>query len=444
MFAAMPFGATAVFSANGIGNVLLLDFCAIAYVLAVVIRIKLDRVVASLWPGTPGFLLLVLCVIILLGAYFLPRIFADRAAVYLIQSVDGRLFIDLAPLVPSAAQPAQAIRFLLGALVFFAVSVVEWRSGDGLLILRAVCVASFLHVSVSLLDWVSYPIGFAQVLDRIRTVHQAILVDQHFGSVRRLIGGHTEPASFGLYTVGLYGFWLRYWFGNMRSFAAGVMMFAMLILALRSTSSATIANVILFSSAFLMWHAVADAISQRRFGIYVCLLGALPALVSGMWIWIEFSATAHTLVEVLFLDKALSDSGQERFSWNAQALSNFSESFGLGLGIGSVRASGFGFAVLGNLGWPGALVFGWFLFRVLRPPATKPPFQSECFELASALRCGCLAVLCQSALTTPYPNPGLPFFIMCGLAVGLDQMAAASAGNPSAAQSKSYQFLVRS
>lgn len=421
LFLAMPFGATAVFSASGIGNVVLLDFCAVAYVLATSLRMYFDEFAGAVWYGRPGFALFQLCVIAILGAYFLPRVFAGQIQVFSIQTLDGRRFIELAYLMPSGAQAAQLARLLLGAAVFFALTTVPWHRQDWYQMARAVIVASCAHVLVSLVDWISFPLGLAHLLDPLRTIFQAILVDQHFGSVRRIIGGHTEPASFGIYTIGLFAFWLRVWFGKTQIPGAGWFLLAMVVLALRSTSSATIANLLVFSSLIVLWHWRQLASNQTWVTTYVAVLAVLPVIVMGSLALFEYSAAAQSLADALFLDKFGSTSGKERFSWNRQAVANFIESYGLGLGIGSVRASGWGFAVLGNLGLPGALAFGWFLVGALRrrPPVIGPG--DPAMDVAGGLRCACLAVLLQSVLTTPYPNLGLPFFTMCGLAVALDQ-----------------------
>lgn len=420
-FASMPFGATAVFSGAGIGNIVLQDFCAMAYVVSAFTRMRIDDLTAAIWPGRPGFSLLVLSVSAILGVWFLPVVFAGKTSVYAIQFLDGRAFINLISFTPSGGQTAQLVRFLLGALVFLAIASVRWRLRDGHYALKALIAASSAHVIISFADWISFPLGLAYILEPVRTISQAILLDQHFGAVRRLIGGHTEPASFGLYTIGLFGFWLRLHFTRPKPVVTPFFLSAMAFLALRSTSSATFVNMMMFSTVLMLWQCRRIARGSASPSAPVYLLCVLPGVVACVVWFLETLPSAQTLADAMFFDKASSISGQERSSWNAQAWQNFKDSYGLGLGIGSVRASGWVFAVLGNLGLPGAIAFVWFLVSAMRIHKPQTMHERRPANVASALRWGCVAVLMQSILTTPYPNLGLPFFAMLGVAVGLDQ-----------------------
>lgn len=419
LFAAMPFGATAVLLAKGGGSVLLLDLCVLGYVLATFIRVHLSSFWAALLPGRAGFPLWLLVSFAVLGAWFLPQVFAGKSSVYSVTSVDGRAMIDLIPLTMSGTHVVQTGRLLLGWLLFLAITATDWKVLDQAIVLRAVVVASCAHLAMSLLDWMTAPMGLAYLLDPLRTISQAVLVDQHFGSVRRLIGGYTEPASFGLYTMGLYGFWLSVYFGKMHVSGSGVWVLALAVLAIRSTSTATIANLLVFTICFVLWQGRQIATRPVWANLWAVTIAALPLVIAAGAVLMAYSAIAQMLADELFWDKAVSISGQERFRWNRQALINLKDSYGLGLGLGSVRASGWGFAVLGNLGLPGAIFFAWFLIKVFWPPIGMASSQNPLLETISALRCGAAAILLQSVMTTPYPNLGLPFFAMCGLAAAL-------------------------
>src|SRR5262249_29160891 len=85
--------------------------------------------------------------------------------------------------------------------------------------------------------------------------------------------------------------------------------------------------------------------------ILICLNDASYAYVSN-------------LLDTIVFSKMSSGSGIERSTWNSQALQNFLDTFGFGVGNGSVRASSFPVAVVASLGFPGALTYGVFLLMV--------------------------------------------------------------------------------
>ncbi|MGH7093696.1 MAG: hypothetical protein ACREFB_09210, partial [Stellaceae bacterium] len=121
------------------------------------------------------------------------------------------------------------------------------------------------------------------------------------------------------------------------------------------------------------------------------------------------------MVDQTVIDKLASRSGVEREMWNAQALVNFADTHGFGAGDGSVRASSFPIAVLGNIGVIGAVTYALFLFRLLcgRRDRWTAPFPATC---QSAARWACFAQLVGASVAGSFIDLGLPFFIFAGLA----------------------------
>ena len=78
-----------------------------------------------------------------------------------------------------------------------------------------------------------------------------------------------------------------------------------------------------------------------------------------------YSAYVKGLLDGMIFNKLSTASGVERSAWNSQALQNVIDTFGFGVGNGSVRASSFPIAVLASLGIIGALMFGMFFFTLL-------------------------------------------------------------------------------
>ena len=124
------------------------------------------------------------------------------------------------------------------------------------------------------------------------------------------------------------------------------------------------------------------------------------------------------LDNVLF-DKATSGSGVERMSWNTQAWQNFLDTWMIGAGIGSVRASNWLLGTLASLGLVGTLVYLGFLWSFSRLPAHSSNRDRD--AVIRSLKAGCLAMFLSAMLTTATPDLGVFFFALAGLASGLSR-----------------------
>ncbi|WP_131726438.1 hypothetical protein [Cognatishimia activa] len=420
MFMTLPFGAAAALQVPGFGNVMMTDACLVALWLSMFGRVRTAELVSQLVPGHPGFALFALLIWTTLSAGFNPTLYAHGTEVFAVVQGERGALIDTVPLRPSGSNVGQLLRMVLGVTAFVAVSAITTSAGAWRLVWRAMSVATIAHISVSLLDWFGHALGFQDLLSPFRSVSQAVLSDQNFPGLRRIIGGYTEPASFGLFTMGLVGFWMRAAISKCCSRHAWIYLSVLVILALRSTSSATILNLILVSTLFLLFNH--SAIFARRSRVVICMsfFAALPTAYAIVSLYLGYSPMGSDLMDAMIWDKARSSSGEERALWNDQAVRNFFDTGGLGAGIGSARSSGWAFAVLSNIGLPGLLLFGWFL-SALFCTVSGAEGGTRSSEIAASCRWGCLALLLQSCLTRPYPDLGVFFFAMAGIAVGLSQ-----------------------
>ncbi len=107
-------------------------------------------------------------------------------------------------------------------------------------------------------------------------------------------------------------------------------------------------------------------------------------------------------------------------SWNAQAFVNFRETWFLGAGLGSVRASNWLMAVLASLGVIGAVLFAAFFTTLARAPLPKDDLRGP---VVGALKAASPALLISAMLTASTPDLGVIFFAVCGLIAGLSRGA---------------------
>jgi hypothetical protein len=91
------------------------------------------------------------------------------------------------------------------------------------------------------------------------------------------------------------------------------------------------------------------------------------------------------------------------------------DTFGFGVGLGSVRASGFFVAVLASIGVLGTLFYAGFLLIVFFRPGRRAadPFAAE---VQRAARSACLALLIAGSISGAFIDLGLPFFMFAGIA----------------------------
>jgi len=419
-FLTMPLGASAAMNLSGLGSLSLTDFCVVALWFSILWRpVGISHILWTLKPGQPGFALLLMILFGVVSAFFFPRVLSDSTDVYVFAKRGESIISVLIPLQPIGANTNQIARLIIAASSFVLLATFFRKFGKTNHVLHAMILASVLHIFLSVLDVTSHALGFPQLLNFIRTSSAMMLDNQIILGIKRMTGGFPEPSSFSYYTIGLYGFWLRYWFQPQSARLAGFMLIAMIVLLIRSTSTAALVCMGVFTALFFAFHVAKIARDRKAALVYLVAGFLTPAIIGAFTIAYSFIPELQSLLDQILFSKASSDSGVERMMWNSQALVNFYETYGLGTGIGSVRSSSWLTSTLGSMGIIGFGLYMWFIGSAL---TMRPPFEhrlSQTSHIVAALQSGAAAVFLQSLITKPYPNLEVPFFAMAGVAVGL-------------------------
>jgi hypothetical protein len=429
-FALMPMGAMAAFNlpAAGGASITASDLAIIVLFLAVAFRSgAVGDMIGTMRPGQPGFLLLLFLGYATLATLFFPRVFEGQTDVFGIGRISNAVGIVIRPLRPDGGNLSQLFRMFSSILAFITLAALFRRKPDLSAIRAGVIAATLVHVVLGVLDVVSYAAGALWLMEPFRTANYTLAINHEMAGIKRMIGGFPEASAFGYFTLGLFGFWLRSWLADPKDRWSVLYLGLSFAVLLRSTSTSAYV-----ASVFLVLLVVLTGVLGNRTGAVARRAGWVVGLSMAMIPVAVFAAVgAYELVPEIkafmhrvLLDKMSSDSGVERMSWNLQAFRNFLDTWMLGAGLGSVRASNWVVACLATSGLVGAgLMFAWvWSVLTLRCPGAT----TEQRIMIVALQTGCLGLLVRALVVKASPNLDVLFFAMAGAAVGLTRAAAVS------------------
>lgn len=407
-------GALIIGAANIQPAHLFLGFLAVAALTRTRI---LEATLTALAPPRPGFWFACLVLYGVVGGYLLPRIFAGTTMIVPLGMSEYADTGSTVPLGPVSSNFTQSV-YLSASLATFAMVVAIASTRDGfqavLAGLLAYCAG---NVFFALLDLATYFSGTGALLDFMRNARYVMHHEEEVGGLKRIVGSFTEASAFARSTLGALGFAGTLWLSGYKPMLTGSLALASLALVILSTSSAGLAGVIpvliiLYVTAF---NRCGVGPGTRRSSLTVLVAPPLLALVL-MVVAIdpEASAVVREYVDTVILNKATTSSGMERASWNMTALQNFMDTWGIGVGLGTARASSFPLALLSNVGVLGTLFYILFAATAFMKrrgtPRTLP------FDVRLAARNACLGLLIGDLLVGPVIDQGLFFYALAAIA----------------------------
>jgi hypothetical protein len=365
-----------------------------------------------------GFWLLLTGAYAAVSAVIFPRLFAGATYVFAIARTEIGPGIIAMPLAPTSGNITQTIYFL-GDIVCFVVFYAYACKPAGLkAITYAAIAAAAVDLAFAVLDLGGYWTGAGDLLAFLRNGSYRMLDDAVILDFKRIVGSFPEASTFAYYTLGFFAFCTKLWLNGIKTRLTGPVAFLLLLTLILSTSTTGYVG----TAGLLAALFVTSLIRVSTGPVTTRMLASVtivPLLVTVLLIGARLDQPVwhvlQSMVEKTLLDKATTQSGIEREKWNVQALTNFSDTEWLGGGVGSVRASSFPIAVIGNIGAIGAATYGSFFFVVLfrRKNRWAAPFPAAC---QSAARWACLGQLIGASVSGSFIDLGLPFFIFAGLA----------------------------
>ena len=119
-----------------------------------------------------------------------------------------------------------------------------------------------------------------------------------------------------------------------------------------------------------------------------------------------------TVLNAVIFDKSESESGIERAAMNMAGMRAFLDTYGLGVGLGSTRASSFIVAMLSSLGILGSVIYSAFLLKAFDLQDTWNNLHAA--KVRKALQCSLAASLLAASLSGALVDLGVVFFLLMG------------------------------
>lgn len=281
------------------------------------------------------------------------------------------------PLVWTTQNFSQMTYLTISVFTIFAFALILRSKSDRQTALKAVCWGAAVSALTGIIDYATQFLPVEFLLTPFRTATYAILTDVEVLGGKRVIGLMPEASSFGatsLFFLATILFFRRAITDPFyRKIVAPALIFVTALLCFLSTSSGTYLGLIILMLLFL-----GDSVVRGFLGGYNArsqragLIGELNIVV-GAIVLIGFVALIqpdvlnpiYDLVDRMLLQKADSDSFEERGFWRATAAAAIWDTYGLGVGIGSTRSSSNVVAMFAGAGILGGLLFYGFVFQSL-------------------------------------------------------------------------------
>jgi putative effector of murein hydrolase LrgA (UPF0299 family) len=371
---------------------------------------------ATLQFPKPGFWLACLGVYGVMTAWLFPRVLMGVTQIVPLGASQYLPSLSPVPLGPVSSNLTQSI-YLIGDVVCYALIASHCATSRGYsVLLRGVYALIIADVIFAALDVGTYATGTTSWLAWLRNAHYQMHESEAEAGLKRIVGSFVEASAFADMTLGAFAFTATMLLLGYRRILFGVGSFVLASLIILSTSStgvvglAVVAVVLCFTALWLLPRQVGLASSMT-----LVLLPLVVGVVSlTLMVNEQSSETVMRYVNATIIDKAHSDSAIQRSMWNAVGMQNFMDTYGLGVGYGTIRTSNLVVALLGNIGVVGTILYCLFVYAsLLRPWGRGGNFNDD---VRWALANGCFGFMAGGMLAAPTVDPGLLFMIFTGAA----------------------------
>jgi hypothetical protein len=389
----------------------------------------------SVAVGTPGFWLLVTMVYGTITAYLMPRLFSGQTFAY---AVRPGLYSYAAPLEPTMSNLTQSIYFIGNFLCFFVLCGFASSHSGQKSLARAALACVILNLVFVVLDLATYSTNTSELLSFIRNSTYSTLSDSEMAGYKRIVGSFVEASSFGYWTLGYFAFTLSLWLTGIATsltLSLSCLSFVALLFSTSTTAYVGLAAFLFVQYVVTLTKLLFRSVGSQMMTFIVVAPFILSAVVVLICLSDPTSAYVGDLLDTMVLNKMSTSSGVERSNWNSQAIQNFLDTFGFGVGNGSARASSFPIAVIASLGVIGSITYGLFLVTLWFNQNSRA--DTTLVAVQTAARSACLAWLIAATASAGFIDLGLPFFAFAALACA--DLQVSQIRSPSALENRSFE-----
>jgi hypothetical protein len=367
--------------------------------------------------GQSGFWLFVTLVYSIAGAYALPRLFAGTTLVYPVRASEA----FAVPLFPAMSNITQSIYFTADFICFIILSGYASTVSGRRVLGGAMVAGATANLVFAALDLLTYFTNTTDLFLFIRNANYAMLNDTEVAGLKRIVGSFTEASSFGAATLAYFAFTSRLWLLGIWPRWTGLLALLSLIALIFSTSSTAyvgLAAILGLVYCLALFDALRHPVTTQE-GVFIFAVPTIAAIIALIVLLNDsYSAYIYNYMNGVLFNKLSTASGVERSAMNTQAIQNFFDSFGFGLGNGSIRASSFPVAALASLGAVGTLVFGIFFATLLLsrfPKSANSDRVDDAYRQAAKM--ACIASLVTATTSGALIDLGLSFYSFAALCV---------------------------
>jgi hypothetical protein len=379
-------------------------------------RAERARAIRALSFPEPGFWLMCLLIYGLLTGFLMPRLLEGSMPIIPLGTSEYAPTGSTVPLGPVSSNITQGIYLTADFVCFIMIVAIASTQAGFMTITGALVAYAIGNVLFAFLDLATFATGTQWLLEFMRNAQYALHIEEQISGLKRIVGSFTEASSFARSTLGALAFTGTLWVCGRRPLLTGTLALVSLALVVLSTSSTGLAGtppvlVILYVTVLTRLGSQPGAF---RSAAVLCAPLVIIAVVLAAQLDEEMSKPVREYLDILIFNKAGSDSGIERNSWNTFALQNFFDSYGLGVGLGTVRTSSFPVALLSNVGVPGTAFYILFAAAALfRRRGTPRSYSTDIRRAASN---ACLGLIVGDTFSGTTLEQGLLFYILAGLA----------------------------
>ncbi len=438
LVASLAFGSTAALALSSLGGSTPLIYTMFSALLiaVVVARRRIFKDLGVILARLPDmWVLLLLMLYAGVGSVLLPRLFAGQTTAFTKPS--GSLMIVETSLAPVSGNITQTGYLVLNGLTGIALCIYLLKSPSWDQVRRGFTWLVALTAGFAVLDLAAKFAGAGDLLAPIRTANYALLTESSEGSFYRIVGAFPEASSFATAALACLAYAFTYWHrtGDRLMLWLWMLLLALLTLSTSSTAYVGLSALLIVAALGVGGSVMSNRITGRELVVVALLLASVLVGLAIALYREGFFDPLFSLLEDMVLDKSTSDSGRERGYWNAKSMQAFYDTYGLGIGVGSSRASSWPIAVLSQLGVIGTLLMAKlamvFFVSLKRVGVVLGP---ETEAIVASVRASALATLMAASLISGTPDPGTLFFIAFAVVLAARaQVRAASRRAPVAA-----------